>query len=144
MRSDRERAEKLLTLINKLSTAFGSMHWTLLRFDEPLLATSDQPVCGVPLLGDGKIRPISATLNDGWSETMEVRFALGPRLLWLGSWHMGPEAATIAGTWAHALDHNVAVTAQADLQWFHDPARPPALPARIFAVLEHGHTCSSL
>ncbi len=63
--SERERAASLLGMINKLATTFGSMHWTLIRFDEPLLLTSDQPVVAVPLL-DRESRH-----DSGWADTVE-------------------------------------------------------------------------
>ncbi len=143
MRSDDERARKLLKLTNKLSSTFASMHWSLICFEENLLATGDQPVCGVPLPSDELLRPVSATVDDGWSNTLEVRFAATPRLLVVGSWHDGPETGPGSGHWLHAVDHNVAVSTQADRQWFHHPDRLPAMPPQIFAHPSR-YDCSSI
>jgi hypothetical protein len=133
MQSDRERSKKLLSLINKLSTVFGSMHWSLLRFDEPLLITGDQPVCPVPLLGPGAIQPVAAIPRDGWLDTCEIRCPLTPRLALIATWYMGPETAPVDGTWAQAVNLNAGTRAQAVEQYFQTPEREPALPAAIFA-----------
>lgn len=61
-RSDAERARKLLTMTNKLASSLASMHWTLLRFAEPIVITSDHPVCPVPRLGDGEEVEVAACL----------------------------------------------------------------------------------
>src|SRR4029077_5565648 len=100
-------AVRLISLINKLSSVFGSMHWTLLRFDDPLLITSDQPVAPVPLLTPGVIEPFAALPGGGWLDTLEVRCPLTPHLALLATWHMGPEAEPIAGTWQDAVNLNV-------------------------------------
>src|SRR5687767_11788801 len=56
MRSDKQRAIKLLAMLNKVASGLGSMHWTLVRCDEPIITTGDHPVCLVPLLDDGHTR----------------------------------------------------------------------------------------
>jgi uncharacterized protein DUF4238 len=132
MRSDRERSVKLLSLINKLSSVFASMHWTLLSFDEPLLVTGDQPVCPVPILTPGVESPVAASPRDGWMDTSEIRCALTPQLALLMSWHLGPTVAPVAGTWAHAVNLNTAVIGQAVEQYFQTPTRLPALAPAIF------------
>ena len=132
MRSDRERSVKLLSLINKLSTVFASMHWTLLRFDEPLLVTGDQPVCPVPILTPGIESPVAAAPQAGWMDTSEIRCALTPRLALLMSWHLGPTEGPVAGTWGEAVNLNMAVIHQAVEQYFQIPTRLPALAPAIF------------
>lgn len=44
LRTDTQRHVRMLALISKIASILGSMHWTLLRFDAPLLAASDHPV----------------------------------------------------------------------------------------------------
>lgn len=39
LRSSTQRSVKMLSLLGKLASIFGSMHWTPLRFEKPLLAT---------------------------------------------------------------------------------------------------------
>ena len=132
-RSDKERAFKLLTMINKLASGFGSMHWTLLRFSEPLIITSDQPVCAAPLLDEGEQRPIQATPATGWANIVEFRFPLSPCLVLVGSWHPGDESdRPIHGDWNHAANINGVLRAQAQSQWFRvHPGPMPAFPSLI-------------
>lgn len=129
MQTDRRRAERLLSAMNKLSTVLGSMHWSLLRFDEPLLITGDQPVCPVSLPTTAPVQPISAMPGAGWLDTYEVRFPLTPRLALLATWYMGTETEPIAGTREHAANLNASVARQASEQWFQTPACEPAWPA---------------
>jgi hypothetical protein len=137
MRSDGERARKLLAMVNKLASALSSMHWTLLRFQEPMLITSDQPVCPVPLLDEGENSPINPTPRGGWIDTIEVRFPLTPHHALLCSWHPWAESdRPVEGTWAHAVNLNAAVRDQAGRYWFHDPRRKPPLPSPIFIAGE--------
>lgn len=131
MRTDRQRALKILRMINKLGTLVASMHWTLIRFREPVLITSDQPVCPVPLLADGTQAEVAAMPATGWIDTIEVRFPLTPRLALLGTWWVAPHGEPVEGSWAHAVNLNGAVRAQAYRQWFQTPHREPALPPAI-------------
>jgi Protein of unknown function (DUF4238) len=137
MQSDRERSKRLLRLINKLSSILVSMHWTLLRFEEPLLITSDQPLCPVPFLTPGVASPVAAVPADGWLDTCEIRFPLTPRLALLTTWYMGPPSAPVPGTWAQAVNLNSAVAKQAVEQYFQTPEREPAMPAAIFRASQN-------
>jgi hypothetical protein len=137
MRTDKERAHKLLTMVNKLASGFSSMHWTVLRFDEPMLITSDHPVCAVPLLDAGETREVDPTPAGGWMDTIEVRFPLTPHHGLICSWHPWAEQdRPVEGTWAHAVNFNAAVRGQAGRHWFHDPSRPPPLPALIYREVD--------
>ena len=53
---DTFRLTKMLSLIPKAASAFGSMHWSLVRFEQPVLATSDHPVVRWPIAA-GSRRP---------------------------------------------------------------------------------------
>jgi hypothetical protein len=99
MLSDGERAKRILSMVNKISTIFGCMNWTLLRFDEPLLITSDHPVCPVPIIEGGADRAIHPMPDERWMNTIEVRFPLSPRLALLATWHMSEPQSSISGTW---------------------------------------------
>lgn len=132
MQSDRERSKKLLSLINKLSSVFASMHSTLLRFDDPLLITGDQPVCPVPILTPGAVGELAPTPSGGWLETCEIRCPLTPRLALVASWYMGSPAAPVSGTWAQAVNLNTSVVAQTVDQYFQMPEREPAMAPAIF------------
>jgi hypothetical protein len=132
MRSDRERGKKLLSLINKLSTLFGSMHWTLVRFDEPLLITGDQPVCPVPILTPGVVTPIAALPAEGWLDTCEIRCPLTPRLAVLLTWYMAETGDVVPGTWEQAVNLNSVVARQAVERYFQTPEREPAMAPAIY------------
>jgi hypothetical protein len=58
--------------------------------------------------------------------TVEFRFAVSPRLLLVGSWldYFGPEPIRKM-TISQVRNHNAAVMAQAEKQWFHHPDRWP-------------------
>lgn len=128
MQSDQQRAERLLSAMNKLSTVLGSMHWSLLRFDEPLLITSDQPVCAVPLPAADPVQPFSAMPRAGWLDTYEVRFPLTPRLALLATWYMEAETTPVQGILDQAANLNTSVAGQASQQWFQTPECEPAFP----------------
>ncbi len=125
-------AKLVLGQVLKFASYFGSMHWTLVTFDEPLLATSDHPVTLVPLLTPGRtsapITPLPAT---GIIDVLEMRMALSPTHAIVGAWIDEPDdGPTRAGDDAFAAHLNRGAIAQADTQWFHHPAR---VPTRIVA-----------
>lgn len=136
-RSDAERARKLLTMTNKLASSLASMHWTLLRFSEPIIITSDHPVCGFPLLEDDAELAVTAVPPEGWGNTIEFRFPLTPRLVLLGSWHVDEREHEIDGRWEDAAAINTVVRAQASRQWFRvHPGPRPAFPGLIFREVD--------
>lgn len=133
MRSDRERAKKTLRLINKIGSLIASMHWTLLRFEQPWLITSDQPVCPVPLLGVGEQQVIQAIPAGGWVKTIEIRCPLTPHLALLATWHRDvSNVAAIDGTWEQATNLNGAMRAQTSRWRFEVPDCRPPMPPAIF------------
>lgn len=131
MFSDEERAKKILR-INKLATVLGSMHWSLLTFENALLATSDQPVAPVPLLGAEEQEAVSPTPRRGWLETLEVRFPLSPHEALLATWYgaLDGEGEPIPCDWAAAVNLNGITRAQAP-RYFHSPSHLPAMPPAI-------------
>lgn len=137
-RSDAERARKLLTMTNKLASSLASMHWTLLRFAEPIVITSDHPVCPVPRLGDGEEVEVAAMPAQGWGNIVEFRFPLTPRLVLLGSWHLDDESdKPLDAHWNDAAAINAVLRAQAQRQWFRvHPGPIPAFPGLIFREVD--------
>ena len=75
--SDSFAADALMDEIPVLASMFGSMLWALVRFDEPCLFTSDQPVVAVPFQSGGpeEVRPIPSA---GLLQTLEYRIAIDP------------------------------------------------------------------
>jgi hypothetical protein len=125
----RLRVETLIKQIPRVASVFMSMHWSLVHFSEPLIASSDQPVVCVPRLEPWQRLPIEAMPRTGFLETAEVRFPVDPWHVLLLSWTPQPDLAdAVAGQFRHAADMNRSSRAQADRQWFHRPGgRPPLL-----------------
>jgi len=63
--SDRLQVDALLRQVPRLASLLMSMHWTLVEFDEPLIAGCDQPVVCVPRLLTGQRLPITAMPREG-------------------------------------------------------------------------------
>ena len=106
------------------------MQWTLLRFDEPILITSDQPVVRSPMPPGGS-SPVTAIPPSGFYQVIEIRFPLSPRLALLTSWRDAPHGDVVDGTWQQAVNMNAVVRAQADWHWIRTMERAPALPPVI-------------
>ncbi|MFN8132104.1 MAG: DUF4238 domain-containing protein [Solirubrobacteraceae bacterium] len=129
LNGDLPRTQSILGQIPHVASAAGSMHWTLIRFDEPLLLTSDQPVVLVGLGADAGHVAVSPMPPDGIMNTLEWRIALTPWHALLLAWHDAPDTIRVlAGTVAQASSLNAACAAQADRHWFHRDGR---IPARI-------------
>jgi hypothetical protein len=113
--SDRFVAQFMLGHVSKLASLLGSMHWTLVAFDAPLLATSDQPMVLVPMAGASALE-----------STLEARIAVDSRHALILAWVDVPDSgSSFAGDDELATHLNRAVIAQADTQWFHHPQRRP-------------------
>lgn len=117
-KSDRFRLNRMFALAPKVASLFASMHWTLIEFEHPLLATSDQPVVAWPLAEQlmlpGPIPP------QGLIETLEVRVPLEPNRALLMTWDEGTDLRVL-GTPEQAARINAFTVASADKQWFHQP-----------------------
>ena len=108
---------QMLRLSRVAASLFGSMHWTLVRFEQPWLATSDQPVVIWPLRrGQTRPRPNDETV--GLADIFEVFVPLDPSHLLLMSWLYVPDTVTEGGRSDAALV-NAFCVANAGAQWFH-------------------------
>ena len=102
------------------------MHWALIEFPEPLLATSDQPVSVVPLLESGATVEVQAFPQTGFLETEEIRFPIDPHRALLMSWAVGFDTErALSASPDIAAELNRTTIAQADREWVHHPARRP-------------------
>lgn len=120
------RAQVMLDDLNKVASLLGSMHWTLVRFDDRLLATSDQPVTVVPMLDGSDSKIVHPVPRAGLLDCEEIRFALAPDLALIMSWLNEPEPTEpAAGNDLLAAQLNRAVITQADREWFYHPQRRP-------------------
>ncbi len=127
--SDQMRVETLLKQVPRVASLFMSMHWSLVEFDDSLIASCDQPVIFVPRLPSWQRLPIEALPRTGFMETAEVRFPIDPWRVLLLSWSPQPDLAEpLPGQFRHATDVNRSTRQQADRHWFYRPgARPPLL-----------------
>jgi len=132
----------MLDMIPKQASLIASMHWTLLEFPLPLLATSDQPVTVVPLVPDGAVARVVAAPATGYLMTEEVRFAIGPNRALLFTWLNDVESKRpVFACDDFAAELNRAVIGQADKEWFHHPERRATRLKRDDLNVE---VCSSL
>jgi hypothetical protein len=125
--SDAFRLDTVFENLPKVRSFIASMHWSLVEFDAPLLAVSDQPLTVVPILTDGEQAELKVLPDGPLLGCEEVRFPIGPRHVLVLTWLNQPDDdPIIPGTDAIARDLNRAVIGQADRQWFHRPSRRPA------------------
>jgi hypothetical protein len=109
-----------------LASILGSMHWVLVVFDSPLIATSDHPVVAWP--GADNRRPEAPMISQaGVLECLEFRLPLSPTHAVLMTWADWPddEHILIGGKRYHAANFNAFTVAAADRQWFHFPGTSP-------------------
>jgi Protein of unknown function (DUF4238) len=124
--SDTQRLGMMLSTAVTLSMIFASMHWTLVRFHAPLLATSDHPL--VLWVGAASRSPSTSEITQlGVLECIEIRLPLSPTCAVLMTWVEYPEDehASVSGTRDHAANLNAFTVVSADRQWFHRPGRAP-------------------
>lgn len=108
---------QMLRLSRVTGSLFGSMHWTLVYFGQPWLATSDQPIVVWPL-GRGQMRPSPNDDTVGLTDIFEVFVPLDPSHLLLMSWIYEADTVT-EGERSHAALANSFCIANAGTQWFH-------------------------
>jgi hypothetical protein len=127
--SDPLRAEAMLKDVPRIASILMSMCWSLVKFDEPLLGSCDQPVVWFPLLRPSQRMPVTAIPRSGFMDTIEVRFPLDSRRVLLLTWAPQPDLdEPIAGEFRHAADINRSTQAQAGRDWFYRPGtNPPSL-----------------
>lgn len=124
--SDTQRLGMMLSTGVTVSMIFASMHWTLVEFRAPLIATSDHPL--VLWAGAASRSPSTAEITQiGVLECVEIRLPLSPTRAVLMTWVDYPddEHARVRGTRDHAANLNAFTVASADRQWFHRPGAPP-------------------
>jgi hypothetical protein len=134
--SDRHRFVMMFSTALTLASAIGSMHWTLIEFRSPLIATSDQPVVIWP--GAKSSGPKDTPLGKyGIMESIEIRLPLSPTRAALMTWSDDFDDAHIRvrGTRDHARNLNAFTVAASDRQWFHLPETSPPVGSGNFHPL---------
>jgi hypothetical protein len=124
--SDSHRLVMMFSTALITTSAFASMHWTLVEFATPLVATSDHPVVLWPAAESRAPQAVEVT-SAGLMECIETRLPLSPRHAVLMTWADKPdeEDAVVPGTRDAAANLNAFTVATADRQWFHRPGRIP-------------------
>lgn len=123
----------------RIGSLLMCMRWDLVRFDDDLLTTSDQPVVCMPFLAPGRQPNPAAVPPFGYMNSMEIAFPVNPRRLLLATWADGDDAI-LAGTLQQACSANCSVTGQADAEWFFKPGTfaprrsPPLLEKRALPI----------
>lgn len=119
-RSSKVKAGVLIDSIRLAMTVIGSMHWTLVRFDRPLLATADHPVVVVPNVFPGNPAIVEAASRYGIFNALELRFNLDPQHCLLMTWRDGSDSsAPSAGEYREAANINRALYAQTTVELVH-------------------------
>lgn len=132
--TDTERLTRMLGLAPKAASILGSMHWTLVAFNSPIVATSDHPVVAWPL-SDRSRRPQPTPFEVGLLETLEVRAPVSSHHVILMTWLDEPDGLIVQGSRSHAANINAFTVAQAERQWFHLPsASPPCATGLLVPV----------
>lgn len=134
LRSDKERGLLALEYTTSIGALLASMHWSLVHFDGPVLALSDQPVSIIPCGVEDRSIALRVVPSSGLVDTLEIRVPVAPDRALILTWQEGPESAIEHfGTYAHLTSLNASTIAQADAQWFRHPhgtavrLRPPML-----------------
>jgi hypothetical protein len=119
------RHEVLVEQAIQVGVLLGSMHWTLLRFDEPALILSDHPV---GLISDMGQRLIDMSVPPrGYTSTVELWWPVTPRLAIVGSWLDEPDdGPTVDSDPNLAARINTTIRRAARQQWLHRPGTAPA------------------
>lgn len=115
---------KMIEVSRKVAQVLGSMHWTLVEFERPWLATSDHPVFIWKLDAPSRQpRKSEDFVEGGLVRTLEARFPVSSRLALLMTWiHSDDDKAQrVTGTKDVAANINAFTIGEAEHQWFHDP-----------------------
>jgi len=129
------RTTRMLNLAPKVASVLGSMHWSLIEFRRPLIATSDHPVVLWPI-GTIARSPEPTPLRSGLLHTLEIRFPISPELVLLMTWLDDCDTLMpLRGTRDHAANVNAFTVAEAERQWFHMPgSSPPIASGRLLPI----------
>jgi hypothetical protein len=108
-------------------TVFYAMHWTLIRFAQPVLITSDHPVVLWPATEEPR-PPMNGT-GVRLLDTLEARYPLTSQLCLLMTWRDEPDAPEILnGNREKSKNINGFTRAQAEDEWFYLPEATPPMP----------------
>jgi hypothetical protein len=136
LRSDTHRLGMMLSTAVTGTGVFASMHWTLVEFNRPWIATSDQPLV-LWTGGRAKSPHVDDITELGVIDSIEIRLPVSPTAVVLMTWLNLPDDdhARITGTRDHAANFNAFTIRAADRQWFHRPGvSPPIASGNLLPV----------
>ncbi len=114
--------EYVFRQMTRLASLFASMHWTLVKFDGPLLATSDQPVTPVPMSVATGRAPMRSIPEGSFAEIVEFRMPMSPDIALVGSWRDDYDEPHIRrGSLGDACSLNASTIKQAERGWCRQP-----------------------
>jgi hypothetical protein len=145
--SDTAALTKMLELSRKTTQIVGSMHWSLIEFERPWVATSDHPFV-IWKLGLSSRQPKKSEdfFESGFLNTLEARFPVSASRVLLMTWADAPdsEAQRVVGNKEIAGNLNAFTVAEAEHQWFHMPrTRVPAASGQLLPLAPrvlHGYS----
>ncbi|MGH2955209.1 MAG: DUF4238 domain-containing protein [Solirubrobacterales bacterium] len=127
--SDTQRLIRMLSMNPRAKTLLGSTRWNLIRFNAPVLATSDHPLIAWPLGEHGR-KPGPTSFAWGLANMLEVAMPVTARLAILMTWgDSGDGLSPLPGRRHHAKTLNAFVIGQAEKQWLHVPDVSPPIGA---------------
>jgi hypothetical protein len=137
MKQDTQRHVRMLGLLDKVGSILTSMHWTLLRFDKPLVATSDHPVHVWPIERTSS-RPVPTRMAAGLLQALEVRLPVSSNLALLMTWWPAPDRPEPAdGARHHPKNLNAFTVAEAEKAWFFLPDTSPPVGNDVFLPISN-------
>lgn len=123
--SSTTRSTRMLSAGLKVASVLGSMHWVLVEFQSPVLASSDHPVVPWPL-SERSRQPTPTPAEIGFFNTLEMRVPVSPQLAIVMTWLDDEDSrGPVRGVKDDAANLNAFTVAQAERQWFHIPTRSP-------------------
>ncbi len=115
-----DRLIAMLRLTAKMASALGSMNWSLLGFDSPVLATSDHPVAAWPPSATGRPAQVALVQQIGVGNVLEFRYPVSPTAAVLMTWRDRADGdRSLVGKTHHAENLNAFTIVQAEMQWFY-------------------------
>lgn len=127
-RSDGERLKAFERHLHLATAIVANMHWALISWRDPVLATSDHPVSLFPMSTPGILQPYEKFPSAGLDRILEIRFPLTSWELLVCSWLDGPDLDLgPVGNDKTAINANESTIGRAEHEWFFRPDGYPRL-----------------
>lgn len=118
------RDTDMLRISRKLCSVLSGMTWSLLKFEQDVVALSDHPVVVWPAKFDRWSRGFASSA--AMIDALEIRMPLGPQLALLMTWRDAhDDRHPLTPDRRHARSLNELTIAQADKHWLWKPGSSP-------------------